>query len=109
MSASMHETQTATARQRATTPAKPVATPDYVAVAQQNEQAVLKDITSNPIYKFVIDGDASKEDRVRQIVAYLTAGLQDGDAKVELIQKADRGLYAAKENGRNQVRHIDED
>jgi two-component system cell cycle response regulator len=33
----------------------------------------------------------------------------DGQSKVELIQKADRGLYRAKENGRNQVQHAEED
>jgi len=63
------------------------ATPDYVAIAQKADATVMTRVSQNPIFKCIFEGDIDKEERIAKVQAYLTAGLQDGTAKAEDLDK----------------------
>jgi hypothetical protein len=70
---------------RATTTAQ--ATPDYVAQAHKADEAVLSRIEKNPLYKAIFEGNQTKEARIAAVTEYLIAGLADGSAKPEELDK----------------------
>ena len=92
MSSSIPEPQTVPMRMARAAQPKVVETPDYVAIAKKKEDAVVADVENNPIYKAAIDTDAAKEDRIKEAVTYLMAGLQDGTATTEDLDRRRESL-----------------
>lgn len=69
-----------------------VVTPAYIVAARKADDAVLAKAEKNPVYKFIFEGATTKEQRIDQVVAYLTAGLQDGSARTEQFDERRQNL-----------------
>ena len=57
------------------------------------------------IEKYVVKyGEASKEKELKVTVSIGIAELKEGDTRIQLVEKADKALYAVKKRGRNGVK-----
>jgi hypothetical protein len=83
------QTQTQTARGTATTK---VVAPDFIVMAKKADEAILGSAEKNPVYQCIFEGNMDKEQRIAKVVAYLTAGLQDGTAKTEDLDQRRQNL-----------------
>ena len=92
MSSSIPEPQAVPMRMARAAQPKVVETPDYVVIAKKKEDAVVANVENNPIYKAAIDTNAPKEDRIKEAIAYLMAGLQDGTATTEDLDRRRESL-----------------
>ena len=61
--------------------------PDYVAVVKQTDKRVVDQVAGNPVYKAVIEGDATSDQRVAAVDSLLSAGLEDGSATEAVFDK----------------------